>query len=353
MSTLSISVPQLMVDEIKVLANIDLFVRKAETHHLLFRPHFKTHQSIKVGEWFRYAGVTAITVSSLQMARKFADAGWSDITIAFPLNITEAEGYALLAGEISLNVLFDRPEQVPAFRDKLKHETGYFIKIDAGYHRAGVLPQQTDIIDGIIDASASGPLKFKGFLTHSGQTYSAKSIEEILLIHQQTATLLHQLKQQFLGLHPGIITSTGDTPSCSLASDFSGIDEIRPGNFVYYDLMQFQLGSCCFEQIAAAVACPVVSVYPERNEALIYGGAVHLSKESLEVNGTTVYGLAVPIKDGKWSIPNGEDYLLRLSQEHGILKTHSPWAKSLKPGDSIAVIPVHSCLAADMAGSRL
>ncbi len=344
--------PQLIISEKKARRNIDLFVRKAQNLNLLFRPHFKTHQSVQVGEWFCEAGVTAITVSSLPMARKFAGAGWKDITIAFPLNLPEAEDYAQLAGEISLNVLFDQPAQVLAFRDKLKHEAGYFIKIDVGYHRAGVLPQQTDIIDEIINAAGSCPLKFKGFLTHAGQTYSAKSVEEILSIHRKTANILQNLRQQYLRQHPGIITSTGDTPSCSLATDFDGIDEIRPGNFVFYDLMQLQLGSCRFDQIAAAVACPVVSVYPERNEALIYGGAVHLSKESLEVNGTSVYGLAVPFKDGEWSTPEGEDYLLRLSQEHGILKTQSSWAKALRPGDSVAVIPVHSCLAVDLLGNR-
>lgn len=352
-NTTNTAIPHLLVDELQARANIESFVKKAARHSLLFRPHFKTHQSVQVGEWFREAGVHAITVSSLLMARKFAAAGWNDITIAFPLNVLEAEGYAQLAGEINLNVLFDMPEQALAFREKLKHEAGYFIKIDAGYHRSGVTPQDTATLDEII--SAAGPkLHFKGFLNHAGQTYNAKSREEILGIHHSNAKTLHTLRQTYQDRFPGIITSTGDTPSCSLADDFRGIDEIRPGNFVYYDLMQFQLGSCSFEQIAAAVICPVVSVYPHRNEALIYGGAVHLSKESLEDGDTfKIYGLAVPFQNEKWQAPQGDDYLVRLSQEHGILKTDSQWAKSLKPGDSVAVIPVHSCLAASaLLGSR-
>lgn len=347
------AIPYLLVDELQVRANIDLFVQKAARHGLLFRPHFKTHQSVQVGEWFREAGVHSITVSSLTMARKFAAAGWNDITIAFPLNICEAERYAQLAGEIKLNVLFDMPEQAFAFREKLKHEAGYFIKIDAGYHRAGVLPQDTTTIDQII--SVAGPkLHFKGFLTHAGQSYSAKSREEILEIHRNSAETLYTLRQAYQDKFPGIITSPGDTPSCSVSDDFRGIDEIRPGNFVYYDLMQLHLGSCAFEQIAAAVICPVVSVYPHRNEALIYGGAVHLSKETIETKeGTKLYGLAVPFMDGKWQAPQGDDYLVRLSQEHGILKTDSPWAKSLKPGDRVAITPVHSCLAVSaLLGNR-
>src|SRR5690606_24495318 len=124
------------------------------------------------------------------------------------------------------------------------------------------------------------------------------------------------------GRFPGLMTSVGDTPYCSMGEDFSGADEIRPGNFVYYDLMQLRLGSCRFGQIAAAVICPVVSVYPSRNQALIYGGAVHLSKESLmQPDGSKIFGLAVPITGDRWSFPEGEDYMVSLSQEHGLMRT--------------------------------
>ncbi len=43
----------------------------------------KTHQSREIGEWFRASGVDKITVSSLNMAMKFAEWGWNDITVAF------------------------------------------------------------------------------------------------------------------------------------------------------------------------------------------------------------------------------------------------------------------------------
>ena len=59
------------------------------------------------------AGVTAITVSSVSMAGKFAGVGWRDITIAFPMNFSEIN---LLASKITLNVLFDMPEQLGCTR---------------------------------------------------------------------------------------------------------------------------------------------------------------------------------------------------------------------------------------------
>lgn len=341
--------PVLLIDESICRSNIRRMVDKARSGNLIFRPHFKTHQSVEVGEWFREEGVNAITVSSVSMARFFAHAGWDDITIAFPLNLREIDDINELAGKIRLNVLFDMPEQAAALAHKLEHPAGFFIKTDVEYHRSGVLPEDKTGIEAIIQAAESGKLVFRGFLTHAGQTYQAGSKAEILSIHQHVAVILSGLKKAYQIAHPGIITSTGDTPSCSLAPDFTGIDEIRPGNFVFYDLMQFRLGSCSFNEIAVAVVCPVISVYSERNEALIYGGAVHLSKESVtNPDGSRNYGLIVPFINGKWQIPEGNDQLVSLSQEHGIFKTESTWAKSLKPGDPVAVIPVHSCLASDL-----
>ncbi len=40
---------------------------KARINDVVFRPHFKTHQSHKIGQWFRNEGVNAITVSSIKM----------------------------------------------------------------------------------------------------------------------------------------------------------------------------------------------------------------------------------------------------------------------------------------------
>ena len=89
----------------------------------------------------------------------------------------------------------------------------------------------------------SNRLKFKGFITHSGHTYSADSQEEILDIYKDTVEKMNYLKDRYREAWPELIISIGDTPSCSLVEDFTGVDEIRPGNFIFYDLMQFSLGS--------------------------------------------------------------------------------------------------------------
>ena len=88
---LSLPRPTLLVDRKRALRNIERMAAKAKAARVRFRPHFKTHQSAEVGLWFRDFGIDAITVSSLEMAAYFARNGWTDITVAFPVNILELD----------------------------------------------------------------------------------------------------------------------------------------------------------------------------------------------------------------------------------------------------------------------
>jgi D-serine deaminase-like pyridoxal phosphate-dependent protein len=72
---LKITKPTLIIDEAQVKANIQKMVKKCILNNIRFRPHFKTHQSIRIGKWFRKEGVRKITVSSVDMARYFAEDG--------------------------------------------------------------------------------------------------------------------------------------------------------------------------------------------------------------------------------------------------------------------------------------
>jgi len=342
--------PTLLLDKEKCLANIGMMVEKAKLNNLKFRPHFKTHQSAKIGKCFKDFGVNAITVSSVQMAEYFAQNDWKDITIAFPINLLEIEKIDLLAQKIELNILACNIESINFLKTKLKYSVGVFIKIDTGYHRAGILPENTEEINSLIDViSENSLLKFKGFLAHDGHTYNAKTKQEIIAIRSQSNANLRLLKKNFISDFPELIISVGDTPSCSIADDFDGIDEIRPGNFVFYDLMQCQLGSCKIENIAVVLACPVVDKRIDRNEIIIYGGGTHLSTESIvNIQNQQIFGAPILISQKGWSKPLENSYVSSLSQEHGIVKLNAQIIDEINVGDVIGIIPVHSCLTVNL-----
>jgi len=294
--------------------------------------------------------VDKITVSSVSMAKYFAQYGWDDISIAFPVNLLEMDAINELAARININLLVDSVYSTRFLSEHIINNVGIFIKIDTGYHRSGLLPKDNDIAKIVEIISSYENLDFKGFLTHAGHTYSAKGKQEILNIMEDTRQKMGRLKQAYLPSHPGIINSYGDTPSCSLANDLSGFDEVRPGNFVYYDVMQYHIGSCALSDIAVAVSCPVVSVYPERNELIIYGGAIHLSKEFIAGDsGFQLFGYVVEFTEQGWSDPIPGAYVSSLSQEHGIVKMPPNMIGRINPGDCLGILPIHSCLTVNLS----
>ncbi len=342
--------PTLIVSESICRNNIEKMYSKAFGSGTVIRPHFKTHQNSTIGKWYKEAGVNKITVSSVSMALMFAEQGWDDIFIAFPLNINEIEDIHALSRRIKVGVLVSCPDSAQAIVNHIESKVDVYLKIDVGTYRTGFLPEDIDAISKSIDCISKNKfLCFKGFAAHAGHTYNALSHDEIRSIYRIGIDSLLKLKKHFIKNFPDIIISWGDTPSCSIINNFSDVDEIRPGNFVFYDLMQLNLKVCKPDEIALIIACPVVAKHSDRNEIVIYGGAVHLSKDNITINGKSIFGMLVKLhNDLKWEFFNEPIYVDRISQEHGIIKVNAEVFNNIKIGDFIGIVPVHSCLAVDL-----
>jgi len=116
---LNIKKPTLLLNTEICKRNIHTMAIKAREQKVIFRPHFKTHQSAAISKWFREEGVTSITVSSVTMAKYFAKHGWKDITIAFPVNLLEIDEINHLASEIKLYLLIESEETAVFLTEKM------------------------------------------------------------------------------------------------------------------------------------------------------------------------------------------------------------------------------------------
>lgn len=344
--------PTLLLDETKCKANIQAIVEKAQREHVRLRPHFKTHQSVEIGRWFREEGVTTCTVSSVRMAAYFATDGWKDITIAFPLNYLEAAEINRIAALCKLNLLVVSADAVQKLGSRLTQRVNCFIEIDPGYHRTGLVATDRSGIDKIIESISAQPMMtFRGFLSHAGQSYGCHSPAEIQKVHDETAALVRNLGDHYRSRFPNLELSIGDTPTCSAATGFDGITEIRPGNLVFYDVQQCAIGACTRDQVAIAMACPVVDIHRDQNLVFIHGGSVHFSKDSSKRDdGMVIYGEIVKLTSSGWALPPLNGYVKSLSQEHGVLYLADDEISKVSIGDVIGILPVHSCLAADAMG---
>ena len=332
--------PTLLLNKEKCLNNLNRINNLAQLNNINFRPHFKTHQSLEVGRWFKKFGVKSITVSSVSMAKYFSDE-WDDILIAFPINILELEEIKFLQNKIKLSILIDSYESLKLVDMNLKNKINVYLKVDVGYNRAGIRYDNIESINKIINFSESSDIiNFMGFISHFGNTYNSKSKHEIKEVFLKSIKKLKNLNNIF----PNIDISVGDTPSCSIIEDYPDfITEIRPGNFIYYDIAQFKIGSCKLKDIAIRVVCPIVSIYEDRSCMLIYCGSVHLSKDYILENEKKCYGY-VYLGD-YWSLDNKIGKIVSLSQEHGIVKLDKN--EDFKIGQNVSIVPVHSCLTVD------
>jgi D-serine deaminase-like pyridoxal phosphate-dependent protein len=346
----TIEKPTLLLDKARAVRNIDKMVAKAQRSGIHFRPHFKTHQAAGIGQWFRQRGVAAITVSSVDMAAYFAHHGWRDITIAFPVNLRQSKAISALAERVRLNLLVESAESAQRLSQELHTDVNVWLKIDAGYHRTGLAWDDAEAITAVAQAIQQAPrLHWQGVLTHAGQTYRAKSPAEVVAIYQDVLDRLKTAQRTLQRQGLETMISIGDTPGCSLVETFGAVDEVRPGNFIFYDLTQLQIGACSQEEIAVAVACPVVAKHQARQQLILYGGAIHLSKEFLrDPDGRSIYGrLAYPTAKG-WTPILDNAFVASVSQEHGVVQADEALFNSVQVGDLLLVLPVHSCLTANL-----
>ncbi|MEX0601710.1 MAG: alanine racemase, partial [Bacteroidota bacterium] len=240
--------PALLIDLDILDRNLATMQTRAETLGVTLRPHIKTHKCLEIGKKQAALGARGITVSTFYEAEQFAAAGFDDITWAFPLPPVYAVRVAALNEKITLRVVVDSPE-AKGHLDKVARAEGkpihVWLKVDCGYHRAGVDPGSPLAEELVASLSSSKVLRFDGILSHSGHSYAARSRHDALIVARQERDVMLEFAERMRtkGYEVPAI-SIGSTPAMSVIDDLQGISEIRPGNYAFHDYTQAVIGSC-------------------------------------------------------------------------------------------------------------
>ena len=345
MKIADLKTPAFLVDLPKLKTNIRRMQARAAKQGVGLRPHVKTHKTAEIARMQVSEKAGGITVSTLAEAHFFRKAGFEDITYAFPISPNKIAEAADLAGRMkSLHLLLDQQETATALETYgREHDVSFavFLKVDCGYHRAGVDPTSPGSVQLAERLQASDRIEFKGILTHAGHSYHCRNQEEISRIAEQERDVMVKFAQRLE--QQGIICDTvsvGSTPTAVHSHGWQGVTEIRPGNYVFFDKFQADIGSCSLEDTAVTVLTTVVAHYPRHNQMLIDAGALALSKDSgaVHVDKKIVYG----------AVPGNPDLaLFNISQEHGLITSKKPIVFNDFPvGSLLQIIPNHSCLTA-------
>lgn len=345
-----LTTPAFLVDEAVVRQNCDAMREKARRSGVVFRPHMKTHKTLEIARMQLGPEGGPLTVSTLAEAEFYAASGFDDITYAVPIAPDKLGRAAALARRIRrLNLLTDSVEALRAMEDfhaREGHVFHVFLKVDCGYHRAGVDPQSEQGTRLALAMASSKAIRFEGLLTHAGHSYSAHNPDEILKVaKQETAVLTHfrdRLANQ--GVNP-LVRSVGSTPTVSVPANIAGADEIRPGNYVFYDAFQSDIGACNLAQCAVSVLCTVIGSYPAQGHLLVDAGALAFSKDpgADHIDPQCGFGVVCDLELNRLPLK-----MKGLSQEHGRLEGSAEVLASLPVGTRLRIVPNHSCLTAAM-----
>lgn len=333
-----IATPALLLDMDKLDQNINDIADIAERYGVKYRPHIKTHKSIDIAKRQIKAGAIGLTVAKVGEAEIMAEAGIEDILIAFPISGEEQlERIKKLKEKAAITLMIDSTEQaekVNSFFTK-KQPLQVWIKVNSGLNRCGVEPNGEVLALAEFITQLPG-LQLEGLFTHAGHSYGASSIEEVKKIAQQEAAAVRE-SAELCEKHgiPIRHRSVGSTPTFKYYENMDGITEIRPGNAVFYDMVQAGLGVVDKQQCALTVLSTVVSI--KKGRIVIDAGSKSLALDKGAHGNDSIQGHGHIIEHKELTID-------KLSEEHGvILLDKSEQANTAKIGERIHIIPNHAC----------
>nr|WP_313656756.1 DSD1 family PLP-dependent enzyme [Achromobacter ruhlandii] len=344
----TLETPCLLLDETRMMRNIERLNGLMAGHGVQLRPHLKTPKSIDVARRLMAGPQGPAAVSTLQEAEQFAAAGVTDLLYAVGVAPAKLDRVlALRRRGIDLTVVVDSVDAARAVAARASEEGAAIpalIEIDCDGHRAGVQPGQTDpllAIAGTLHAAHC----LRGVMTHAGESYGCRSTEAIAdMAEQERAAAVGCAEAIRAAGLPCPVVSVGSTPTAHFARNLAGVTEVRAGVYVFFDLVMAGLGVCTVDDIAATVLTTVIGHQPDKGWILVDAGWMAMSRD----RGTAkqpvdqLYGLVCDA-DGKVY----PDLLLaETNQEQGIVKLRAGSAAALPDlplGTRLRIVPNHAC----------
>lgn len=348
----TLKTPSLVLDLERVRNNAERINQIAARNGVRLRPHIKTHKCVEAAR-IQTAGQNkaeaAVTASTLAEVWAFSKHGFRDFTYAVPVEPGKfAEAIEIARSGVKLNLITDNAEIPPQLNNAASAagvKLDVFLKVDCGYHRCGVEPQTKEAVEIPRLIAASSNLNFAGLLTHAGHSYNALSVEEVVSIARRERDSMVELAERLRreGIEVPTV-SIGSTPTITHIDHLKGIDEIRPGNYIFFDAFQATLGSCGFEDCALTVLTAVTHIDRRRKKIILDAGAIALSKDrgAVELDRDCGYGRILDLAGGETGLR-----VESLSQEHGEAQVNDETIlDGLKIGTRLRVLANHSCLTA-------
>ncbi len=346
----ALDTPALLLDRKRLDANL----RRMEDHvrklGIGLRPHLKTAKSIDVARRALPDG-GGITVSTLREAFYFADNGFRDIFYAVAIVPQKlAQVVALMRRGVRILIAVDDPAAAQFVADASRRcglSFEVMIEVDSGEHRSGVPPDSDVILE--IARTLTPSARIAGVFTHGGHSYAGRTTaEHAMVAEQERLAATEGAKQLRTSGYACPVVSVGSTPSVLFAEHMEGVTEARAGVYMFGDLSQVALGTCCMDDLAVSVLTTVIGKHAGHRQLVVDAGGLAMSKDPGPRGGSGLpesgYGLVCLAQDAQ---PIQGLYIHSLYQEHGIVRSRGSFDIAAFPiGTRLRILPNHACLTA-------
>ncbi len=320
--------PYLAVDVDLLDRNLAAMADAARDRGLALRPHAKTHKCVEIARRQVALSGGGLTLATVGEAERFADAGFDDLFLAYPIVAAgpRADRLRALAGRVRLRVGVDSAAGA-ALLARAVPGVEVLVEVDSGHHRTGVAPSRAGEVAA---AARAAGLAVAGVFTFPGHGYGpgargrAAADESAALVAAADAL-------RAAGVAPRV-RSGGSTPTAAHA-DPDVLTELRPGVYAFHDAHQAELGTAALVDVALTAVATVVSRSPGR--AVVDAGSKALGGD--RAAWATGYGRLPACPDAR---------VVALSEHHATVTF--PGAVP-DVGERVRVAPNHVCVAVNLA----
>jgi D-serine deaminase-like pyridoxal phosphate-dependent protein len=327
--------PALIVDLDIMERNLRRVADYCACYRLRLRPHTKTHKSPLLARRQLGLGAAGLTVAKVGEAEVMLGAAPRDLLVAFPvIGEPKLRRLAEVARQTQVTVALDSfvaARQLSEAAVKTGVRFSVLVEVDAGLGRVGVAPAEA--IELARAAAKLPRLDWRGAAFYPGHIKHRNDDEKFAQLSRFIAGLRDNLERA--GLTPEIV-SGGSTPLLFRSHEIEGLNEIRPGTYIFNDINTAASGACALEDCAASILVTVVS-RTGSERMIIDGGSKTFSSDRL-VTGESGFGRLVDAPGAAFH---------RMNEEHGYVDLARA-ERLFEIGEKTRIIPNHICVAVNL-----
>ena len=316
--------PAAVVDAERLENNLGRWQVHCNLHGLANRPHVKTHRCVEIAHRQLALGAVGITCQKLGEAETMADAGCSDILVAFNIvGVSRLERLHRLLQRVALTVSVDDAAVLPGLAEAAtdgSRELGVLVDCDTGLGRTGVHDPEA-AADLAVAVDRHDGLRFDGFLT-----YPAPAAARTFL-----AAAVDSARRR--GLEPAIVSAGGTASMWESGTLRPTVTEYRAGVYAFNDRSTIAAGAAALDDVALTVHATVVS-RPTQDRAILDAGSKALTSD---LGPDAGFGLML-------EAPNS--VIVKLNEEHAYVALARE--DRLELGQRVRVVPNHACVVVNL-----